>query len=92
MAEAEKFQQGVNIHPELHKKSDGSEYNMQVVYFGLAIAYAVNEDSTFALIGVPSASGWKFSEANVIAADVQKLVLTATTEKDVSFTQLPISH
>jgi DNA repair exonuclease SbcCD ATPase subunit len=91
MAEAEKFQQGVNIFPELHKKTDGSEYNMQVVYFGLSIAYAVNEDSTFAMIGVPSETGWKFTEANELAADIQKLLVTATTEKDVSFTNLPIS-
>jgi len=91
MAEAEKFQQGVNVYPELHKKSDGSEFNMQVVYFGLAIAYAVNEDSTFALIGVPGDAGWKFSEANELAKDIQKLIVTATTEKDVSFTNLPIS-
>ncbi len=92
MAEAEKFQQGVNVFPELHKKSDGSEYSMQVVYFGLAVAYAVNEDSTFALIGVPSEAGWKFSEANQLAPDIQKLIVTATTEKDVSFTNLPISQ
>jgi hypothetical protein len=91
MAEAEKFQQGVNIYPELHKKSDGSEFNMQVVYFGLAIAYAVNEDSTFALIGVPGDTGWKFSESNELALDIQKLIVTATTEKDVSLTNLPIS-
>ena len=91
MAEAEKFQQGVNVFPELHKKSDGSEYNMQVVYFGLSIAYAVNEDSTFALLGVPTATGWKFTEANELAVDIQKLIVTATTEKDVSFTNLPIT-
>jgi hypothetical protein len=92
MAEAEKFQQGVNVHPELHKKSDGNEYNMQVVYFGMAIAYAVNEDSTFALVGTPTPTGWTFKESNDLAPAIQKLIVTATTEKDVSFTPLPISQ
>jgi hypothetical protein len=43
------------------------------------------------MIGVPSETGWKFTEANELAADIQKLLVTATTEKDVSFTNLPIS-
>ena len=90
MAEAEKFQQGVNVHNELHKKSDGNEYNMQVVYFGLAAAYAVNEDGSFALVGRPTESGWIFTEQNQLAADIKKLLLTATTEKDTTFTNLPL--
>jgi hypothetical protein len=40
---------------------------------------------------VPGDAGWKFSEANELAKDIQKLIVTATTEKDVSFTNLPIS-
>lgn len=90
MAEAEKFQQGVNVHNELHKKSDGNEYQMQVAYFGLAAAYAVNEDGSFALVGSPTETGWKFTEKNELAADIKKLLLTATTDKDTTFTQLPL--
>jgi hypothetical protein len=90
MAEAEKFQQGVNVHNELHKKSDGNEYNMQVVYFGLAAAYAVNEDGSFALVGRPTNTGWKFTEQNELAATIKKLIVTATTDKDSTFTQLPL--
>ncbi|MFM2297979.1 MAG: hypothetical protein RL117_1686 [Verrucomicrobiota bacterium] len=90
IAEIEKFQQNVTVTNELHKNSSGQEFNMQVVYMGLAIAYAVNDDASFALVGRPSESGWKFSEKNEIAADVKKLILTATTEKDVSLTILPV--
>lgn len=90
MAEAEKFQQGVNVHQELHKNSKNQEFNMQVVYFGLAAAYAVNETDTFALVGRPTPGGWLFTEQNNLAKDIRKLVVTATTEKDVSFTHLPL--
>lgn len=90
MAEAEKFQQGVQIHQELHKNSQNQEFNMQVVYFGLSAAYAVNENDTFALVGSPTQDGWKFTEQNQLAKDIRKLVISATTEKEVSFTKLPL--
>jgi len=90
LAEVEKFQQGVHVFPELHKDSQGHEFNMQVVYFGLALAYAVNEDGSFALAGRSGPNGWQFQERNDLAPRIQKLVLTATSEKEVSFTNLPL--
>ncbi len=90
IAEVEKFQQNITVSNELHKNSTGQEFNMQVVYMGMAAAYAVNEDASFALIGSPKEGGWKFVERNEIAADVKKLIITATTEKDSSFTTLPV--
>jgi hypothetical protein len=90
MADVEKFQQNVTVSNELHKNSAGQEYNMQVVYMGMAAAYAVNEDASFALMGSPSTTGWKFVERNDLAADISKLIVTATTEKDISLTNLPI--
>jgi DNA anti-recombination protein RmuC len=90
IAEVEKFQQNITVSNELHKNAAGQEYNMQVVYLGIAAAYAVNEDASFALVGSPKPDGWKFNERNEIAADIKKLIITATTEKDISFTTLPV--
>lgn len=90
MADVEKFQQGVHVFPELHKNSKGEEFNMQVVYFGLAFAYAVNENGSFALAGRANADGWKFQERNDLAPQILKLLVTASSETDVSLTNLPI--
>lgn len=90
LAEIEKFQQSVQVYSELHKDGKGHEYNMQVVYFGLGLAFAVNENNSFALAGRPGAEGWKFQERNDLAPQIQKLLVTATSEKDVSFTNLPL--
>lgn len=90
MAEVEKFQNTVTVYTELHKNASGEEYEMQVAYMGMAAAYAVNENASFALIGRPTADGWKFTERNDVAADIQKFLVTATSEKDVSLTKLPI--
>jgi hypothetical protein len=90
MAEVEKCQQGIHVHSELHRDSQGREFNMQVVYFGLALAYAVNEDGSFALAGRAAPDGWKFQERNDLAPRILKLVASATSEKEVSFTNLPL--
>lgn len=92
LAEVEKFQQGVHLQAELHKDNQGREFKMQVVYFGLAAAYAVNEDGSFALVGHPEKDGWKFEERTGIASQIQALVTSATSEKDATFTQLPLIH
>jgi hypothetical protein len=91
LTEAEKFQQTVHLRPELHKNADGREFNMQVIYFGLACAFAVNEDGSFALAGRPTADGWKFEERKDLASDIQKLIAATTGDADAAFINLPIS-
>lgn len=90
LADIEKFQQAVHVHPELRKDSQGREFKMQVVYFGLAMAYGVNEDATFAVVGRPDATGWKFTERNDLAPRIQALVASASSEKSDTFSQLPL--
>jgi hypothetical protein len=90
LTEVEKFQQTVHLRPELMKNSSGREYNMQVLYFGLASAYAVNDDGTFALVGRPSADGWKFEERKELAGDIKKLIAATTGDQDAAFVNLPL--
>ncbi|MBX3742058.1 MAG: hypothetical protein KF712_13760 [Akkermansiaceae bacterium] len=89
LADVEKFQQGVHVHTELHKDSQGREFRMDVVYFGLSAAYAVNEDGSFAEIGHPEKDGWKFSEQASLAPAIKSLASSALSEKDATFTPLP---
>jgi hypothetical protein len=91
LTEAEKFQQTVHVRPELHKDSQGREFNVQVIYFGLAMAYAVNEDGTFALVGRPGPGGWKFEERKDLSADIVKLLAATTGEADATFIKLPFT-
>jgi hypothetical protein len=91
LGEAEKFQQTVTVRPELHKDEQGREFNVQVVYFGLAMAYACNEDGSFALVGRPGPDGWKFEERKDLAPDIVKLLAATTGEADATFINLPFS-
>lgn len=91
LGEAEKFQTLVHVRPELHRDSQGREFNVQAVYFGLAMAYAVNEDGTFALVGRPGPEGWKFEERQDLAPDIVKLLAATTGEADAAFINLPFA-
>jgi hypothetical protein len=91
MSEAEKFQQAVHLRDDLlHKTSDGREFNMKVIYFGLATAYAVNETGDFALVGTPTPGGWKFAERPDLAPRIKELVGVTTGDVDAKFVPLPI--
>lgn len=89
-AEAEKFQQTVHLREELRKNTEGREFNMKVIYFGLACAYAVNDDGDFALAGRPSADGWKFEERKDLATEIQHLIAATTGDQDAAFVNLPL--
>jgi len=90
LAEVEKFQQQAHVHTELRKDTQGREFKMQMVYFGLAMAYGVNEDGSFAVVGRPAAGGWEFKERADLAPKIQELVKSAGDEKNASFTKLPL--
>ena len=91
MAEAEKFQQAVHLREDLlYKTADGREFNMKVLYFGLAVAYAVNESGDVAVVGSPTPSGWKFTERPELASRITELVGVTTGDMDAAFVPLPI--
>jgi hypothetical protein len=91
-SEVEKFQQTVVVRQELRKDGEGREFNMEVIYFGLSVAYAVNEDESLALIGKPDGkSGWKFEEHKELAGEIRKLIDCTKGDADPAFISLPIS-
>ncbi|WP_193214615.1 DUF3450 family protein [Luteolibacter marinus] len=91
LAESEKFQQAVHLREDLlYKTADGREFNMKVLYFGLAAAYAVNESGDVAVVGTPTPSGWVFTERPDLAARITELVGVTTGDMDAKFVSLPI--
>lgn len=92
VAEFEKCHQQVSVQNELHRDPQGREFKMRVVYFGLAMAYGVNEDGSFAITGTPSPEGWKFKESNALAPRIRALADAAEDEKANQFTQIPLAQ
>ena len=91
-SEIEQFQQTVVLRQELRRDGEGREFNMEVIYFGLSVAYAVNEDGGLALVGKPDAKdGWKFTERKELAGAIRDLISSTKGDRDPSFISLPIS-
>lgn len=91
VTEVEKFQQTVVVRPELHRDAQDREFNMQVVYFGLSAAYAVNQDSTFAIVGRPTAEGWQYEPRPDLANDIQSMLAAILGDAEPAFTNLPFT-
>ncbi len=91
VSEAEKFQQTVHVRPELHTDQSGREFNMKVIYFGLAMAYAVNDEGTLALTGKPGSDGWVFEDAPTLISEIQRLIAATTGDAEAAFITLPFS-
>lgn len=94
LTEMEKFQNTVTVRTDFHTASDGKKYEVSVIYLGLAKAYAVNEQGSFAEVGapgLPGAEGWTFSEDNSLAADILTLVQSTKGETDAQFVTVPLS-
>lgn len=91
LSEAEKWQQTIHLKPELHETADGRKLNMNVVYFGLASAYAVDEEGAYGMVGMPTNEGWKFEERNELAPVILEMVTVLNGDADAKFINLPIN-
>lgn len=87
---AEQFQNGVHLDRETRETADGRELGIEVVYFGLATAYGVDESGQVGFVGRPGAEGWDFVQDDSIAPRVRQLVDVMNGDQDATFTQLPI--
>lgn len=90
LSEAEKYQQTVHVEDELRTDGSGAEFKVQTIYFGLAFAYSVNDQGTFALTGRPSEKGWVFAEQKEIGPDIKKLIEISAGKQDPAFVKLPL--
>jgi len=71
----------------------GAEKNMNVIYFGLGAAYAVDEEQTVALQGQNGPQGWKFTEMSGenIPAEVLVLYNSAKGAGETRMVSLPLN-
>ena len=90
LTEAEKWQQLVHLRKEMHEGESGKNINMDVVYFGLAAAYAADEEGEFAAVGRPGPEGWVFEKRDDLAAEIAELVRVIKGDAEAKFSNLPI--
>ena len=85
----EKFSNKITGTPLTVPLPNGKKQQVDTVFFGLSIAYAINQSGDYALVGKPTAEGWKFTEHNDRAEAIRRLVEVSRGEGEIEFVELP---
>jgi hypothetical protein len=88
--EVNKFTSDVTLVNELVTLPGGESAEVRALYLGLAQAYYVTADGTAAGIGRPSPSGWNWTPADDIAADVTRAIAILENEIVPAYVLLPV--
>lgn len=88
-----KFQTDITILNERRKLADGSEMEVETIYFGLATAYfAAGEGETaVAGVGLPGPKGWEWEERPEIAPLVKSVIAMNKGGELAEFVNLPVT-
>ena len=86
VTEIEKFQNKITDVSEIIKVKD-IEQQVDTLYFGLSIAYAVNKTGDWAAIATGN-SGWEFKERKELGEKIKQLVQIARKEGEIDFVEL----
>jgi chromosome segregation ATPase len=74
MSQVDKFNGALTVVPELRTNPAGKEVQVRTLYLGLAQAWFVSLDASFAGHGIPGAETWEWSPANEIAPEVKRAI------------------
>lgn len=85
----EKFSNKITETPLTIPLPNGKKQQVDTVFFGLSIAYAINQSGEHALVGKPTAEGWIFTERNEFADAIRRLVEVSRGEGEIEFVKLP---
>ena len=86
LTEIEKFQNKITDVSEIIKVKD-VEQQVDTLYFGLSIAYAVNKTGDWAAVATGN-SGWEFNERKELGEKIKQLVQIARKEGEIDFVEL----
>lgn len=92
LAEAERFQQAIQVYGGRVRELSGEQRLLDVVYFGLALGYGVDQDGTIAFQLSPSPEGWverKLEAEDALA--VRELMNVAQKSGEVRLVDVPMT-
>lgn len=85
------------LHPQLHvvrevlEDGEASRREMDVLYIGLARAFAVSGSNDWAAVGVPGRTGWVWSARPELAATIRSAIEISRQRGSAEFLELPFA-
>ena len=74
LSQTDKFNTTLTITSESREISEGKIVQVTTIYWGLAMAYYVDDSGNYAGIGVPGAEGWDWPEVAGAGPQIKKLI------------------
>jgi chromosome segregation ATPase len=90
MSQVDKFNGALTVVPELRTNPAGKEVQVRTLYLGLAQAWFVSLDGSFAGHGIPGATTWEWSPANEIAPEVKRAIDIQQGAGVAAYVSLPV--
>ena len=84
------FHESVNLERQEFSLEDGQSREFHVLYFGMSIAYFVNESGTVAGYGIPSQRGWQWKRKDELSGEIRRGVAIRNKRALPAFLRLPI--
>lgn len=84
------FSRQVNLVQGTQELPDGRISEVSTLYFGLAIAYFVNANETYAGYGIPGPDGWEWTQNNDLARRINHAIGVYNTSRLAEFISLPV--
>ena len=89
-AQIEELGHSAHVVKQVLDDGQGGRREMDVLYLGLARAFAVTPDGSTAAIGTPTADGWSWQARPEIAEQVRSIVAVQRRERPASLIPLPM--
>ena len=84
------FHRNVHLERQEFSLNDGQSREFRVIYFGLGVAYFVNESGTVAGWGRPTEKGWKWTRQDELANEISIGVAIMSNRALPRFLELPL--
>ena len=89
-SQIETIQHNIHVTNEVLPADGGAEKEMDVLYLGLARAFAVSHDNKWAAIGTPATGGWNWEARKEIAEQVRKAIAIFNRKQTAELIDLPL--
>ena len=86
------FHRAVHLERQEFSLDDGKSREFRVIYFGLGVAYFVNESGNVAGWGKPSDQGWSWTRQDELAKEISNGVSIMENRALPRFLELPVSN
>lgn len=83
------FRNAITVDTDI-RRIDGEDREVQVLYLGMTQAWYVDQTGSYSGFGVPSPSGWTWTEEPILAASIAKAIAIQTRSATPAFVKLPL--